>query len=195
MLRDMPSSTHTEPYLKQLDTIIGACGFAVIPVGYGGCSVPECCGPVAEQPWMYTVGLSQWGLSEFVLMGLNPGDAQRTLHHLAGAELTGRPQPLDRTLAVEGTLARLLDVPDEWLLTDPSRMAAWFGYQSRERLTLGLPRVRQVVWADAQGRFPDDVGVRPQASLRQPILRDDPVSQPHRSSRELKRASRHRRAA
>jgi Domain of unknown function (DUF4262) len=197
MIVGMAPSLHSDPFLQQIEAIIAAHRFAVVPVGYGGsCSQPGCCGPAAEQPWTYTVGLSRVGLPELVLMGLNPGDAHFGLDWFAKASLAGKSFALDQVIDVQGQSVKLLAIPNEWLLTDPTRMSVWFGQQAHHRLAIGLPRVVQVVWADPEGRFPDDVGYRPEHALRQPILRDDPVTHPHRSSRDLRRAAhRHRRSA
>jgi Domain of unknown function (DUF4262) len=178
----MPTSTHsTDPFLNQLDETILMHGMAVIPVGYGGCSDKRCCGPAARQPWTYTVGLSLFGLPELVLMGLDPVAAHFALSWVADEARAGRPIAVDRPFVLRDVGVKLVEVPDEWLLTDPDRMAVWFGHQALRARSIGLPRVHQVVWADADGRFPDDASCRPATSAHQPILRDDPFSLPHRS--------------
>ena len=68
----------------------------------------------------------------------------------------GRPVPLEVPFVVSGVNAKVLPVPDEWLLTDFSRLAAWFRHFCPDGESLPLPEVQQVVWPDAAGRFPDD---------------------------------------
>jgi hypothetical protein len=192
MIGGMATSSSTDPIVEQVDAIIRAHRFAVIPVGYGGaCSQHGCCGPAAEQPWTYSIGLAHLGLPEFVVMGLNPGGAHRTVNALGDDALAGLERRLDEPFTVNGLQVKLVTIPDTWLLTDPSRMGTWFNLNAVHRRVIGLPRLIQVVWAHAEGRFPDDAAYKPDSASRQPILRDDPVSQPHRSQREARKLTRH----
>lgn len=172
-----------------LDAAVDRHGFAVVPVGYGGCTVPGCCGPAASHPWTYTVGLARRGLPELVLLGLDPLAAHFALGWVATEALAGRPVAPDRAVELRGTAIKVVAVPDEWVLTDPERMAAWFAARTRHGGPSGLPAVHQVVWADREGRFPDDPSCRPAVSEEQPVLRDDPFSLPHRAPRAVRRAA------
>jgi Domain of unknown function (DUF4262) len=193
----MAHSIHSQiTFFEQLDASIERDGMAVVPVGYGRCSDRRCCGPATNQPWTYTVGLSLLGLPELVLMGLDPVAAHFALTWVASEARAGRPIPDDHPFELKGVGVKVVDVPDEWLLTDPDRMAVWFGHQALRSHSIGLPLLRQVVWADAEGRFPDDPTCRPATAERQPILRDDPFSLPHRSRLSSKRPNHgHRRVA
>jgi hypothetical protein len=86
----------------------------------------------------------------------------------------------------DGVGVKVLTVPDEWVLADHARMAAWFELYGGAR----LPEIHQVVWADAAGSFPDDPGCASWVVREQPILRDAPLHYPLRS---LGRRPRHRR--
>ena len=185
----------TTQFLDDLDVIIARDGFAVVPVGYGGCSVPGCCAPSARLPWTYTIGLWQAGLPELVLMGLEAVSAQFALNHVGYAAIAGQTIIDERPFELEGVGVKVVDVPDEWLLTDPDRMGLWFGVRSRRDGPIRLPALRQVMWADAQGRFPDDPSGRSSNAHHQPVLRDDPFSQPHVVSRSSRRPGRHHRQA
>jgi hypothetical protein len=92
---------------------------------------------------------------------------------------------------LDGVSVKLLAVPDEWVLADHARMAAWFEHYASGRGGVSLPEIHQVVWADAAGLFPDDPGCTAWVVREQPILRDAPLHYPLRS---LGRRPRHRRA-
>jgi len=173
-----------------IDDAISRNGFAVVPVGYGDASAPGGGDPAADHPWSYSVGLSAVGLPELVLLGLDPLAAHFAMCWVATEAMSGRPVAADQRLDVAGIGIKVVEVPEEWLLTDPSRMAAWFDHARRHGRAVGLPRLRQVVWADAEGRFPDDPTIRPGVDQPQVVLRDDPVSVPHRSHRTARRARR-----
>jgi hypothetical protein len=53
----------------------------------------------------------------------------------------------------------------------------------RERLT--EPAVRQLVWADADGRFPDDPSCNPKIAAMQPVLKVDPHRYPKIEPRRI----------
>ena len=191
----MHHATHTDPRSPEtIDRAILRHGFAVVAVGYGDCGVPGCCSPPEAIPWSYTVGLSQVGEPELVLLGLDPISAHLAISWVATQALAGRPVPLDQPFDLRHVATKVVDVPDEWLLTDPERMAVWFADREHHERPSGLPRVRQVVWADDQGRFPDDASYRPPVALVQPMLRDDPFSIPHRAARAGRPATRSARA-
>jgi hypothetical protein len=160
-------------------SLIASHGFAVTSVGYGACSVPGCtCGARIRHPWTYTVGLTGLGQPELVVMGLDPVPAHHAITWVATEGRAGRPVLLDQPFLLDGHPAMVLDVPDEWVLADRARMAAWFAHYGAT--SSALPEVRQIVWADAGGRFPDDPLCADWVVREQPILRDAPLHHPDR---------------
>jgi hypothetical protein len=63
--------------MLHIATIVATHGFAIVPVGYGGCSVPGCCGDRLQHRWTYTVGLVDRGQAELVMLGLQPAERGR----------------------------------------------------------------------------------------------------------------------
>ena len=178
-----------------MDAAIETYGFYVISVGYGGCSVPGCCGPVDRHPWSYTIGLSQRGLPELVLMGLSPVSAHFALSYVANEALAGRPVPLGDRIELAGAAIKVVEVPEEWVLTDPDRIGQWFEERFRHERTTRLPELRQVLWADAEGAFPDECGCDPSVREQQPVLFEDPFSVPHQYQRDGRRGRHQKRKA
>jgi hypothetical protein len=189
------SDDFAAPYVRRLASVIIAHGFAVVPVGYGGCSDPACCGPRARHPWTYSVGLAGTGHPEVVLMGLAPTSAHFAISWVAGEQRAGRPAPVGEPFTLEGVRVKLIEVPSEWLLTDPSRMAMWFAHYDPTGRSERLPAVRQLVWADADGRFPDDADCDAHVVRQQPLLDVPPFRYPEPPPRQQRRAARHRRRA
>jgi hypothetical protein len=160
-------------------SLIASHGFAVNCVGYGACSVPGCrCGARERHPWTYTVGLTKAGLPELVLMGREPVPAHFAVSWVANELRAGHPVPLDQPFLLEGTAVKVLDVPDEWVLADLDRMAAWFQHFAAGVERVPLPEIHQVVWSDADGRFPDDPECDRWVVVEQPILRAAPLHYP-----------------
>ena len=179
-------------------SLIASYGFAVSSIGYGACDVPGChCGVRVRNPWTYTVGLAQIGQPELVLMGLEPVPAHFAISWVANEGRAGRPVPLDQPFLLDGVGVKVLDVPDEWVLGDRSRMAAWFAHFGAADSSRPLPEIRQVVWPDAAGRFPDDPRCAEWVVREQPLLRDAPLHYPKRmagpSARHHRRSRPHRR--
>jgi hypothetical protein len=160
-------------------SLIASHGFAVTSVGYGACSVPGCrCEGRLRNPWTYTTGLSAAGLPELVLMGLDPVPAHFAISWVANERRAGRTVPVEESFVLDGAAVKLLPVPDQWVLADLSRMAAWFRHFDTGTGTLSLPEIEQVVWADAAGRFSDDPGCADWVVREQPILRAAPLHYP-----------------
>ncbi|MEZ5215852.1 MAG: DUF4262 domain-containing protein [Ilumatobacteraceae bacterium] len=190
--RRTPSSPRSL-YAERIDASILEHGHAVVAVGYGECSIPGCqCEDRAAHPWSYSVGLARLAQPELVVLGLTLEAAHFVIDAVARRRATGDIPPPDTPFEVDGVAVKIVDVPDEWFLTDPDRMAVWLDEVERRTGAWALPPVQQIVWADAEGRFPDDPSCLPEVARQQPVLRDDPFSVPHRSRRELRRA-RHRR--
>jgi hypothetical protein len=166
-------------------------GFAVMPVGYGGCSVPGCCSPASEIPWTYTIGRVDRDAPELVVLGLDPETAHFLTHLVDDLERAGTPLLPGQTHALDDALIRLDEVPDQWLATDPHRMAAWMAYYGwRDQVV--APRVCQIVWSDEQGRFPDDEDCHADTAW-QPLLAEDPVTYPRSGANRLERRRARRR--
>lgn len=163
-------------------SLIASHGFAVKCVGYGVCSVPGCrCRVRDRNPWTYTAGLSAVDLPELVLMGLEPGPAHFAVSWIANQRRGGHTVAVDQPLLLEGVTVKVLPVPDEWVLCDTSRMAAWFEHFDTGTAAIQpLPVIHQVVWADAAGRFPDDPRCAQWVVREQPILRAAPLHHPQR---------------
>jgi hypothetical protein len=164
-------------------SLIASHGFAVNSIGYGACDVPGChCGVRIRNPWTYTIGLAQIGQPELVLMGLEPEPAHFVISWVANEGRAGRPVPLDEPVLLDGVGVKVLSVPDEWVLGDRNRMAAWFAHFGAAESSMPLPEIRQVVWPDAAGRFPDDPRCAEWVVREQPLLRDAPLHYPKRSA-------------
>ena len=182
-----------DDHIRKLRDIISRHRYAVIPVGYGGCSVPGCCGQPAGEPWTYTVGLAQAGVPELVVMGSEPATAHALISHVAKAALAGRPLPVDSPFKVRGRKARLAHVPVDWVLADFDRIAMWLNIYGGDTDSIALSELQQVVWTDAHGRFPDEPGCEPAIARGQPLLNLDPVA--HTAPQPRGKPGRHRRRA
>jgi hypothetical protein len=152
----------TDPVIAQYRGLIRRFGFAYVAVGYGQCSEPGCTEPHSLLPWSYTIGLWRSRGHELVVTGLDP--------HLAGCALNQAVDGIDRGVAI-----RTVDVPDAWVACDPGRIGMWFPVTGRHV----PPPFRQVLVADAAGRFPGDPGVELWHDLDQPLLSADPFELPY----------------
>jgi len=127
-------------------------------------------------PWAYTIGMTDGlGHPEAVVFGLDPETAMGVLNHIAERVRTGHRFDIGRhTHEVVGELpVRLLAVPDRFW-EQSSLFAMWMNYYGSlhhpERYP--LPSAVQLVWPDAEGRFPWDRGHDRKFLGRQPILTD-----------------------
>lgn len=178
----MPDDHLTTRAPRSIASLIASHGFAVKAVGYGQCDVPGCrCTVRSRSPWTYTVGLTAASLPELVVMGLAPGAAHFAVTWVVERRRAGRVLPLEEPFLIDGAPAKLLPVPDDWVLADPSRMAAWFEYFGVDTSSPRLPKVQQLVWPDATDRFPDDPRCAEWVVRDQPILRAAPLHHPPRS--------------
>ena len=156
-------------YLLHLSTAIVRRGFALVPVGFGDCSVPGCdCGDDDGDAWAYTVGLAEHGLSELVVLGLAPVHALQLANAVYDEHLAGRPLVEGEARLVLGVPVRLEPVSHEWLAHDPSRMSFWIQHYRPGRRHLNAPPIAQLVWGDALGRFPGEDGCDPVVAAAQP---------------------------
>lgn len=152
----------SDPVIAQYQGLIRRFGFAMVAVGYGGCSHPGCCGPESLVPWTYTIGLWRTRGHELVVTGLDTERAFHAIHQTVDG--------IDRGLVV-----RSVDVPHGWAACDPGRVGTWFAVTGRRR----PPQFRQVLVADAAGRFPGEPGVNTWHELSQPVLANDPYWIPY----------------
>jgi hypothetical protein len=183
------NSRHALP----ISSIIATCGFAVISVGHGRCSVPGCCDPRAEHSWTYTVGLVGYGHPEIVLLGLDPESAAHGINWVGDQAKLGQPVPVDVPMVLDHVGIKLVDVPVDWLATDLDRMSMWFNHYAPSRPNTRLPEVRQLVWADAAGKFPDDPSCDVKTRAAQPLLSHDPTRFPAAYPSAFRPPSRHER--
>ncbi|MEV5716463.1 DUF4262 domain-containing protein [Amycolatopsis mediterranei] len=121
-------------YLERLRGGVAARGWLVQGVGGAG----------PYPPWAYTIGLSGHGLPELVVTGLPALAAGGLLNSQASQALRGAPPTAGERIALlDGPLIEVVE------LTEPSVhlvfAAALYGPEIR---------ARQLVHADAQGRFP-----------------------------------------
>lgn len=167
-------------------------GIVIIAVGSGRCSEPGCTGehPIT-QPWSYTIGRVERGLPELVVYGLSLEAAHALLTHVDQHHRQAQPTEEDAVGEFNGTAFRLEPVPAWWVLTDEDPMGRWFAYYQGTGRLAAPPEVVQVVVADRQGRFPDDVDCDRHLRRVQPLLRDAPQPLPRRPSYRMPRIPGH----
>jgi hypothetical protein len=141
------------------------------------------------------VGLAEVGRPELVLVGLAPTSAHFAISWIAEKVRAGQPVPVDDPFELERVRVKVIDGPSGWLLTDPSRMAMWFAHYDASGRSRRLPAVCQLVWADSDGRFPDDPDCDAAVARQQPLLDVVPFRYPEPPPRQQRRAARHRRRA
>jgi len=168
-------------------------GFFVVSVGSGSCDVPGCTCAIEPQSWCYTVGLCELQHPELVVVGLPPDAAHHVMTWTYEQARSGRPLESGIEYELDHVGVKLVEVPDTWLAADSSRMTLWLQHYGPGRTTLGLPRVMQALWADADGLFPDDPACDPAVREMQPVLAAAPVAFPTRASRAERRRPARRR--
>lgn len=142
--------------LRQLEELIARHGVAVITVG-----------PARDAPsFSYTVGLSDDGLPELLVLGLPAEVAQPVLNTLAARLRREGALRLNEPLTdvFAGTTAVLHEVP-------LARSAPYVRVAAHRRA--GVLRVLQLIWPDAAGRFPWQAGCEPSFLAAQPLLSAD----------------------
>lgn len=97
--------------------------------------------------WAYTVGLTDHGLPELVMMALPMGFLGQTLNRLGDAAIDGTTQ------LVAGPSPLFLD-PPFWLVDVPDPTSGRYPLTMAATSTLGKVRAMQVVWPDSEGRYP-----------------------------------------
>jgi hypothetical protein len=136
------------------------------------------------------VGLIERGQPELVVLGLDPMSAHEGITWVADRAKKGFSVPVNMRDPLDDFDLKLVDVPFDWLATDPSRMAMWFNHYDSGPFGSIAPDVRQLVWADDKGVFPDDPVCDPEVVARQPLLAVDPFTYPQ-PARPRRNAARH----
>jgi len=153
--------------------------------------VPGCNCPRSSTPWTYSVGLTDAGQPELVVLGLEYGITQELVNVVAGRRRAGYLSLEDTSFTHHGIAFGIVDVPDRWVFADQSRMAAWFRHYGSTGTSLPHLRIQQILWPDRFGRLPDDPACSSYIRRCQPVLRDHPMSYPKRD-RVAPRAARGR---
>jgi len=173
-------------------------GHAIISVGSGECDVPGCRCVPEPVTWSYTIGLVEDDLPELVAFGLCFDDAAFMLNWAA------RRARCPHCGVDPGTVVELGDfpirfdaVPVEWAIdTVADPLGCWWAHYSVGRSAVPAPSIVQCVWADGDGRFPDDPECDPAVVAAQPVgnrlLGDWSGERPNRAERRAARR-RHRR--
>ena len=173
--------------MLQIASGIARHGFFVVSVGSGRCAVPGCNCALELRPWCYTIGLCDLQHPELVVVGLLPEAAHRVMTWTYELARYGRPLELGVKYELDHVGVKLVEVPRHWLAFDPSRMTLWMQHYGPGRNVLEFPHVTQLLWADADGRFPDDPACDPEIRELQPVLATDPLAFPRKASRAVRR--------
>ena len=168
-------------------------GFFVVSVGSGTCDVSGCTCAAEPLSWCYTIGLYELQHPELVAVGLPPDAAHHVMSWTYERARIGKPLDYGVNYELDHVGVKLVEVPGDWLAADSSRMTLWLQHYGPGRTTLAFPQVAQLLWADADGRFPDDPECDPAISTLQPLLASDPIAFPIRLSREERRRATRRR--
>jgi Domain of unknown function (DUF4262) len=184
----MTFDTFTDSLHLDIATRILRYGYTNMSIGGGQCSATGCTGfHRDDQPWSYTIGMVDNGLPELVTTGLS----NEHVVELAGAvwaeHRAGRTMSRGDQRQFGPVSTRLDEVPVEWLLHDQSRMAMWVGYYGPGRARLDPPSIRQIVWSDSHGRFPDDPQCDPEVVAQQALLAVEFLRYPRRAPRRNRR--------
>lgn len=164
---------------RRIAASVASHGFAIMAVGYGQCMEPGCCGGQrARHPWAYSIGFVERGEPELVMLGLDSEFARDGMSWVHDRSNMGFSVPVNAIDPLDDLGLKLVDVPFDWLATDPGRMARWFGHYDAGPFSAHAPEVRQLLWADDAGRFPDDPQCDPKVVAAQPVLSVDPISYP-----------------
>ena len=123
---------------------------------------------VGFSDWAYTIGLHHsYGHPELLLVGLEAPIAGAVIEVVARTVAEGRVIRAGDEFTLDGGLElRAHAVDDLWC-----GMGDWFNLGREVMSTWGLrwPESLQLVWSDAEGRYPERPG-DPRWSFRQPLL-------------------------
>lgn len=150
-------------------SVIHSHGIAVLNVGSGECSVPGCACDADPVPWSYSIGFHERNHPEVVVFGREPDDAVALLNWVRRREATERPIALGSIILLDGNWVRFDSVPEQWVSGPDNPMGTWFAHYGVGVDHVAAPEVIQVVWADGDGRFPDEAGCDPDVVACQPV--------------------------
>lgn len=120
-------------------------------------------------PWGYTIGLTEQGLPELLLFGLNPRDAQWILNQAAKLQADGKLREGAAFSFSEATAPLMpVRVREEELTSEYFNLI-------RHIYPLSRIRVLQLALSDPQHRFPWSEGVDPKFKTAQKLLGDPPL--------------------
>lgn len=130
--------------------------------------------------YSYTIGLSEKGVPDLIIVGLDPQTAvtvgnRLIMKALANASSTLAPpfeMNTDLLEVFNGTRAMLVDVPHEHAAN-----RAFFALDYAEAVSKPLQAI-QLLWPDRQGRFPFEDAVSPSFAAAQPVLKNLPPPAP-----------------
>ena len=173
------SKQTTSAAQRRIAASVASHGFAIMAVGYGQCLEPGCCGGQrSRQPWAYSIGFVERGQPELMMLGLDSLSAHDAMSWVSDRSNMGFAVPVNAIDPLDDLGLKLVDVPFDWLAMDPGRMALWFIHYNSGPFSTEAPSVRQILWADSVGRFPDDPRCDPKVVAAQPVLSVDPISYP-----------------
>jgi len=137
-------------------------------IALGGFSVAAIVADETGCDWAYTIGLHQsYGHPELLLVGLEAPIAGAVVEVVARRVAEGFRIGAGDAVALDGGLElRASRVDELWC-----GMGDWFNLGREVMSSWGLrwPESIQLVWSDAEGRYPERPG-DPRWSLRQPLL-------------------------
>jgi len=137
-------------------------------IALGGFSVAAIIADETGCDWAYTIGLHHsYGHPELLLVGLEAPIAGAVIEVVARTVAEGRVIRAGDEFTLDGGLElRAHAVDDLWC-----GMGDWFNLGREVMSTWGLrwPESLQLVWSDAEGRYPERPG-DPRWSFRQPLL-------------------------
>lgn len=150
-------------------SVIHSHGIAVLNIGSGDCSVPGCACNAEPVPWSYSIGFHERGHPEVVVLGREPDQAVVMLNWVRRREQTGRTVTAGSIILLDGNWVRFDRVPADWVRGPDDPMGTWFAHYGVGVDNVAPPDVIQLVWADADGRFPDEAGCDPDVVAVQPV--------------------------
>lgn len=144
-----------EDYIAKLDAIIEKHGYAVQSV--------------MDNPSMsYTVGLTDLGLPELVMVGVPIPSMQAIINEAVARMRSTQPFAPGQ---LQSELANLpLRIDAVHISQVLGRLYMLIGYEKRRQRQVTELKVLQLVWPDQDGRYPDDSGYAMPLS-GQPLLR------------------------
>lgn len=144
-----------EEYIAKLDAIIEKHGYAVQSV-------------MDNPPMSYTVGLTDLGLPELVMVGVPIPSMQAIINEAVARMRSTQPFAPGQ---LQSELANLpLRIDAVHISQVLGRLYMLIGYEKRRQRQVTELKVLQLVWPDQDGRYPDDSGYAMPLS-GQPLLR------------------------